>query len=181
MPLIRIRQAVPEDAALVLAMMHQLLDEPHLNLSRETFQLSLDDEREFLRRIVLSTSDVYFVALEGRGERERAVGNIWMRGSIVPARAHAAEVGIAVVPSHRGCGIGSRLLEAGLGWARGRGLQRVELKVHAENEGARRLYERFGFEIEGRHRALFQKQGRLMDALSMALLLDLDANGSAST
>lgn len=171
---ILIRQAVPDDAARVLAMMHQLLDEPHLNLSRETFQLSLEDEREFLRRIVASASDVYFVALDG----EQAVGNIWMRGGAAPARAHCAEVGIAVVPSHRGCGIGSRLLEAGLLWARERGLKRVELKVHEENVGARRLYERLGFEVEGRHRALIQKGGRFCDALSMALIFDAPAAAS---
>ena len=175
MPSILIRQAVPDDAAIVLAMMHQLLDEPHLNLSRETFQLSLEDEREFLRRIVASTSDVYFVALDG----EQAVGNIWMRGSIVPARAHCAEVGISVVPSHRSRGIGLRLLGAGLAWARERGLRRVELKVYAENEGARRLYERVGFQIEGQHRDLFHKGGRFSDALSMALIFD--APSAAST
>lgn len=174
MPLILIRQAVADDAEIVLAMMHQLLDEPHLNLSRETFRLSVQQEREFLQRIVRGGSEVYFIALDG----PNAVGNIWMRGSIVPARAHAVELGISVVPSHRGRGIGTRLLQAGLRWARSRGLRRVELTVHSENEGAKRLYERVGFVVEGRHRSMFHKAGRFADAFSMALILDAEASAS---
>jgi len=175
MPPILIRQAVADDAALVLAMMHQLLDEPYLNISRETFQLNVEQEREFLERVVRGGSDAYFVALDG----EAAVGNIWMRGSLDLACAHRASIGISVVPSHRGRGIGSRLIEQGLRWARKRGLRRVELTVHAENHAARRLYERFGFVVEGRHRALFHKAGRLSDAFSMALLLEAeDAQGA---
>ncbi len=95
-----------------------------------------------------------------------------MRGGPAPERAHCAGVGIAVVPSHRSRGIGSDLLRCGLRWAKDRGLKRVELMVYAENVGAMRLYERLGFEVEGRHRAMIHKGGRLIDAFSMAVILD---------
>ncbi len=44
MPSPLVRQAVPEDAALVLAMMQLLPDEPHLNLPREAFSSTLEVE-----------------------------------------------------------------------------------------------------------------------------------------
>jgi len=54
--------------------------------------------------------------------------------------------GIAVDPSVRGQGIGTRLLEAIEAHAREQHLSRIRLDVIDTNPGARRLYERFGFE-----------------------------------
>lgn len=171
-----IRPAVPDDAASVLAMMHQLLDEPHLNLTRETFHITLDEERAFLERVSASSSDAYFLALEnqpkGEAEDERVVGNIWVRGGFAAVRAHVVDLGVSVVPACQGRGIGSRLIEEGLKWARGHGFVRVELSVDKDNVGAIRLYERFGFVVEGHHRAMFRRRGQLIDTLSMALFLD---------
>lgn len=54
---------------------------------------------------------------------------------------------IAVLEEYRGDGIGVRLLEAGERWAREQGLARMSLEVLEENP-ARRLYEREGFEAK---------------------------------
>ena len=164
----QIRRAVPEDAEDVLAMMRQSLDEPHLNMTRETFRITLDDERAFLERVSRSQSDAFLIALEG----ESVVGNIWVRGGFEDVRAHVADVGVAVVPTHQGRGVGSRLIEAGLAWAREQKFVRIELSVDEANVGAVRLYERFGFAVEGRHKAMFRRRGEFVDTLSMALLLD---------
>lgn len=59
---------------------------------------------------------------------------------------------LAVRRDRRGQGIGSRLLRATLDYARERGARRVVLQVVDTNDGARRLYERFGFVPTGRHR-----------------------------
>ncbi len=56
------------------------------------------------------------------------------------------ELAIAVVPSARGKGIGSALLEALLERARADGHARVSLSVDRKNEGAIALYEQHGFE-----------------------------------
>jgi len=52
---------------------------------------------------------------------------------------------LAVLPSHRGRGIGSLLLAEVERRARERGACKLTLEVHASNEGAMRLYRRFGF------------------------------------
>jgi len=52
---------------------------------------------------------------------------------------------IGVVPSHRGFGLGSCLIEQALAGFRGHGLRRAFLEVTAENSGAVRLYQRLGF------------------------------------
>lgn len=50
------------------------------------------------------------------------------------------------------------------------GLVRVELHVNADNDRAVRLYERFGFEKEGRLRANFVREGAYVDSFVMARL-----------
>lgn len=86
-------------------------------------------------------------------------------------RAHAASFGMGVLSAFQGRGIGSALLEAVLELADNwYGLDRVELEVYADNAAAVRLYERFGFVIEGRLRAYGYRDGRYADVYAMARL-----------
>jgi diamine N-acetyltransferase len=49
------------------------------------------------------------------------------------------------LPSHTGSGIGAQLMDWALGQARERGHDAVLLSVYAENFGAQRFYQRYGF------------------------------------
>ena len=88
-----------------------------------------------------------------------------------PRRRHAGGLGIMVRTDCQGQGIGSALMNAALeladSWLM---LRRVELEVYADNEGAIRLYQRFGFETEGRKRKAAVKDGAYADILVMARL-----------
>jgi ribosomal protein S18 acetylase RimI-like enzyme len=55
------------------------------------------------------------------------------------------ELAIAVVPSARGKGIGTALLDALLGRARSAGYPAISLSVDRNNAGAIELYQRHGF------------------------------------
>ena len=59
------------------------------------------------------------------------------------------ELAIAVVPSARGRGVGSKLLDALLARAREAGYAALSLGVDRDNGGAIELYERHGFERVG--------------------------------
>ncbi len=52
---------------------------------------------------------------------------------------------IAIAPDRAGRGLGRALLAAAEDAARGRGCDRMRLEVRADNEAARRLYERAGY------------------------------------
>ncbi len=64
-------------------------------------------------------------------------------------RIRSADLGIAVLPEWRNKGIGEQLMHAAEAWARERGAERVILDLSAANEGARRFYERLGYEVYG--------------------------------
>jgi ribosomal protein S18 acetylase RimI-like enzyme len=82
---------------------------------------------------------------------------------------HSGVLGMGVAASHRGQGVGSALLRATLEAASARGITRVELVVRADNAAAIALYERHGFELEGRLRDYMIVDGVAHDALAMAL------------
>ena len=84
---------------------------------------------------------------------------------------HLGVLGMGVRKEHRGRGIGSVLLEHTLAAARESGLWRIELEVFESNEGAIRLYEKAGFQLEGRKRKGWVLEGRVEDVLMMALLV----------
>ncbi len=86
-------------------------------------------------------------------------------------RAHAAGLGIGVLPAHQRQGVGRALMAALLDWAdRWAGLLRIELHVWTDNAPAIALYRACGFEIEGTHRAFALRDGVYVDAHSMARL-----------
>ena len=88
-----------------------------------------------------------------------------------PRRRHTGGLGIMVRTDCQGQGIGTALLEAVLDLAdKWLMLHRVELEVYADNGDAIRLYQRFGFETEGRKREPAVKAGDYVDMLVMARL-----------
>jgi RimJ/RimL family protein N-acetyltransferase len=85
--------------------------------------------------------------------------------------ARHAEAGINLLPSSRGCGIGSaaiaQLVE--FGFVR-RNLRRIHLQAIASNAGAIRAYEKAGFQVEGRLRQHAWVRGRYEDIVLMGIL-----------
>ena len=63
---------------------------------------------------------------------------------------HTCELGMNVLEPYRNRGIGNRLLQALLEWARSRELLIVELRVYSINAPAIALYTRLGFIEDGR-------------------------------
>jgi putative acetyltransferase len=86
-------------------------------------------------------------------------------------RRHAMGLGMAVAPAHQRTGVGSALMRALLdaadNWL---GVLRIELTAYVDNDGAIALYRKFGFEVEGTHRAFALRAGKYVDVLAMARL-----------
>jgi RimJ/RimL family protein N-acetyltransferase len=130
--------------------------------------LPLERVEGFVRESVASDA-AQFVALDEAGV---VVG--W--ADVFPAWAdavrHCGTLGMGVHASHRGRGIGERLLRASLAKAATLGITRVTLEARADNLRAIRLYERVGFAHEALKRHALRFDGVYYDAVQMSLLLD---------
>ncbi len=86
-------------------------------------------------------------------------------------RAHVGQIGIMVHDDYTHHGIGTALMRAMIDIADNYlNLRRLELQVYTTNQEAIRLYQRFGFEIEGTLREYAYGEGCYLDAYCMARL-----------
>jgi ribosomal protein S18 acetylase RimI-like enzyme len=85
--------------------------------------------------------------------------------------SHVGALGMGVRREWRRQGVGRRLLDECLALARSAGLEKIELEVFTDNEGAIRLYESLGFVREGVKCRARKLEGRYQDVLLMALWL----------
>jgi putative acetyltransferase len=105
-------------------------------------------------------------------EDGQIIGELTCRRKSGRMFAHIVTLSMSVARERRNKGVGSQLITDAMAWADGNeAVKRIELKVYAENSAAIRLYQKFGFEVEGcRRKAVFQR-GRFHDVLMMARLM----------
>jgi len=88
-----------------------------------------------------------------------------------PRRRHVGRIGMAVRDDWQGQGVGTALMQAALELAdKWLNLTRLELQVFVDNAPAIRLYEKFGFGIEGRLVDFAFRDGQYVDTYMMARL-----------
>lgn len=165
-----IRLAQPADATNLIAYIRELLTEPnlHMPLTPAEFTVTPTEEQQLLAEFAAADNSVELLAEAG----SQIVGELNLKGGKRRATRHSALLGISVRQDWRGRGVGSALMAQAIEWARGSGvITRIELYVYARNEAAIHLYQKFGFEVEGRRRRVIYQHGEYLDDLVMGLLL----------
>lgn len=108
-----------------------------------------------------------WVALAGK---DRLVGHVDLRAHPTPHMVHRCLLGMGVHREWRHLGMGQRLLDVAIEWAKAdQQMEWIDLQVIASNGAAVRLYKRAGFTETGLIRDCFRMDGRQVDYLSMAL------------
>jgi RimJ/RimL family protein N-acetyltransferase len=126
----------------------------------------LEDVRSFVQATIDASRPQVFL-VEGD---ERVVGWADVFGSTREGLRHAGVLGMGLLPEFRGRGWGGRLLEEIVKVATAASITRIELQVWDDNLPAIKLYERFGFELEGTRRRARVLDGVSQDSLVMARL-----------
>jgi L-phenylalanine/L-methionine N-acetyltransferase len=144
----------------------------HALLSRREVALGLGgtpaDPPELWRKRLSEADPQRVFYLTARDPGAGLVGLLALEIFPAPRLRHAARLWMAVAPEQQGQGIGQKLLGAALSAAdRWLNLLRIELEVHVNNERARRLYERNGFQQEGLRRHDMLQSGGKVDSLAM--------------
>lgn len=168
---ITVREAHPDDAEQLVPLVQRLSEEEpplYIVMGPGEFTLTVEQERQVLADYAAADNCVFLVA-EAAG---RIVGMLNCKGGTRRAKRHEVVLGISVAREWRGKGVGKKLMERAVEWARGTGVvTRIELIVFARNEVARHLYESLGFVVEGCLRRAIRRNGEYFDDLVMGLLL----------
>ena len=152
-----IREADVTDAALLLQYARDYFAETdtYTPISPGEFSLNVEQEEEFIT-----------------GHQKEIAGCLNVTGGRTARTCHVGTLGVSVARQHRGQGMGSTLMEAAIEWMREHPtMRRLELEVFSTND-ARLLYQRLGFEEEGRRRNAYIWHGRTLDAVVMAMLFE---------
>jgi putative acetyltransferase len=162
---VRIRSITAEDAADLAETMSQ----PRAVAGTLQLPYTPMHAREAMIARSLDDPDTHFlcaVTIDG----DRAIGNIGVHTNSKRARKrHVAAIGMSVHDDWQGTGVGTALMAAALDlcdrWLQ---VRRIELEVHVDNPAALRLYEKFGFQVEGTLRDYSYKDGAYCDAHVMS-------------
>jgi len=127
----------------------------------------LASTQEFIES--LSENDHLLVAEVCDNGVKKVVGLVGLNVNSNPRLRHSGSIGIMVHPDYQGRGIGTALLKKVIdladNWLK---LVRLELTAFVENEGAVRLYQSLGFQIEGVKKYAAIRNGEYADEYLMA-------------
>ena len=164
--LVRLRAREPEDEPLL----YKWFNDPEVTeFLAMRYPLSHMQEREFIESRKVSGHDHAGFAVETLAEGQLIGGVDLLNAS--PENRHAT-LGIAIGDKTRwdgGYGTDTMRTVCRFGFEM-MNLHRIELDVYAGNVRAQRVYERVGFQVEGRKRDALFKYGHYEDVIVMGLL-----------
>jgi ribosomal protein S18 acetylase RimI-like enzyme len=170
---IELRQLLPTDAASYRAIrLEALRDTP------DAFSSTYEAEKDRpLDAFAARLRDSHVV---GAFDGARLVGIAGFYVQPGPKQAHKGMLwGMYVRPTHRGCGLGRRLVEAIIEHAR-QSVELLQLFVVSDNRTARELYRKLGFVEYGIERHATKYRGRYFDDVLMALPLMVESDVAAN-
>ncbi|MCF1585706.1 GNAT family N-acetyltransferase [Tetragenococcus koreensis] len=101
----------------------------------------------------------------------KIVGYILVQVSSLKKTKHIGYVVLGVLSKYSHKGIGTRLIDKALSWAKENTLHRVELSVVSENIPAVKLYKKMGFICEGIRKDSILLDGKFLDEYYMRKII----------
>ena len=143
---IKIREIEVEDYKELLDFMKKVKGETNFLLGYpDEIKLSYEDEKEHIKKVKTSETSNYFVVMKNN----KMIGCIGFNGNTARKMKHYGTIGISVLKEYWGRGIATTLLEKLISWSKEKGIKKINLDVFENNESAIKLYEKFGFKLEG--------------------------------
>lgn len=165
-----LRPTHPDDAAEMIDYMKQIAEDTRFTLrTPDEVTFTLEQEREILGHLLEDPGSVMMLA-EVAG---RVAGNCSISGMGYKSRIrHRCSMAIALKKDYWNLGIGYGMITYLTELAKQIGFEQMELDVVADNERAKKLYEKCGFTETGKHlRALKYDDGTYADEIIMIKLL----------
>ncbi len=162
---VTIRPAKASDATQIVATAKEIVNEGTF-IQKEKVR-TIDEEATFINEMNEKDNMYVVIQLEDHviGIARLIRGELEMKRHVGLFRTWLSTMG-------QGKGIGSRVMEYTLDWAEQHKLQKVVLTVFSKNVVAKKLYEKYGFVIEGVQKDQLCINGEFQDEVYMAYFLN---------
>lgn len=163
---VTIRKPKPEDAESIINVM-SIADIETRFLARNPgeFCTPVEREKEIINNVLNDNDVEWFVAeYESKVVGQCSVGLVRRTARY----RHRAEVAFVILQEYCNLGIGGKMMEECINWCKAKNVTQMELDVVKENERAIKMYQGFGFEINGTiPKALYYQDGTYADEYLM--------------
>ena len=166
-----IREAEPKDAAELVAFLNRVsLETDFTSLDGDGILLTSEEMEIFLNKQASSDNQITLLAFLN----DKIAGIVNITADQRKRVRHIGDLFIVIGKKYWNNGLGSLLLEEVIEWAQASGiLRRLQLTVQTRNLAAVHLYQKHGFEIEGRQeRGAYIEEGEFIDVYLMGRLID---------
>ncbi|WP_096434757.1 GNAT family N-acetyltransferase [Alteribacter populi] len=128
---------------------------------------TIDEEQTFIQEMIDKNNMYTVVDIDGRvfGIARLIRGDLKMK-------RHTALFRTWLTDDAQGKGLGKKLMEYTLEWARHNGLYKICLTVFSQNTVAKQLYEKYGFVTEGIQKEQVYVDGEYDDEVFMAYFIE---------
>ena len=156
-----IEKAKADDAKAILDFTRKCGSETdNLSFGSEGIPISSEEEATFLKSVENSDTGIFLVARKETEIIATANYTVYAKKRM----SHRGELGISVLKKYWNCGIGTRLLNSILDFAKNTAKSEiVSLEVRSDNIAAIHIYEKFGFKKIGTFKGFFKINGELID------------------
>ncbi len=145
---ISIATAQPGDAEALIRFINLVAGQSNfLTMGQGEFLKTIDEEEDFIK-VHLAQENRLSILAKDQG---RIISHLNVHASPKPRLRHIGEFGLTVDKKYWGHGIGSKMMETMITWAKESNIiRKLNLRVVESNKRAIALYQKFGFEVEGR-------------------------------
>lgn len=160
-----------EDLDDLLKMINSLVEEKADIVMSE--KVPREEEIDWLAKALsnLEKDEIFYLVAEADG---KVVANSEISRGRGSYESHVGGIGIAIKEGFRDIGIGTEMMKTLIRQARVMGLKVLGLSAFESNKRAIHVYEKVGFVQTGRIPKKFFKEGKYVDEVIMAMLLEED-------
>ncbi|MCK5038689.1 MAG: GNAT family N-acetyltransferase [Thermoplasmata archaeon] len=144
-----IRKAVDPDASDIMTLYHELMDFEMSLLKPDMLEVQLNWEskktREDIGKIMKDPTKIIYLAEEDDSEIIGFIVGAASKG----IRDNEGLLDIYIKEDHRGCGIGTMLMDKIFDWFRSENCKSVMINAYSDNKKAIEFYKKYGLELLG--------------------------------
>ncbi|AVX20725.1 MULTISPECIES: GNAT family N-acetyltransferase [Carboxydocella] len=163
-----LRPARPEDAEGILSSIASVARERSFILT-ENVGRTVEEEAKYIANLD-TQHNLLLVALH----EDKVIGGLGASqagGGKYPKLQHVLEIGLHLVKDYREAGIGSQMLAYAIEWAKEKGFGKLTAQIFTTNRRSIHLFEKHGFQEEGRRKRQYRIGSEYIDEVMMGLLL----------